>query len=242
MTRIPWYYIWSDKYEIFHTIFQDITSRIYPFLREEFAIRPIFIEQSEFDQKLNKTYQTHSFTGCNIKIDALIKCIESNMGSNFIFSDIDIVIHKSSIKEMIIPKLQDDMTFMTEDTGSTQANIGFCLIKATQQTLEFWKQIQKLVVEESGHDQTLVNRLLKTTNLKTSLFSEKDIISQKTCTPDRSFKIIQILSSGNNSTHWQYIEKIHALPIFINLEPYTYLISPEIREDIQIFNRTLNSK
>ena len=239
MSRIPWYYIWSEKYEIFHTIFQDTVSRVHPNMRKEFAIRPIYLEQSEFTKKLNTDHKTHPFTGCNIKIDTLIDCIEANMNNSFIFSDIDIIVRQPSIKAMIEKFLTSDMTFMSEDTNSTAANIGFCLIKATPETLVFWKQVQRLVLEESGHDQDIVNRLLKTTTLKTSLFSEIDIISQKTCTKATNFKIVQILSTGGNSAYWQLIEKIRILPFFINIEPYRYLISEQQTKDIQYFSSKL---
>lgn len=240
--RIPWYYIWSDKYEIFHTIFQDISSRIYPVLREEFAIRPLFIEQSEFQKKLSTNTQEHPFSGCNLKIDALIKCIEENIGTSFLFTDIDIIIRQPTIKHMLKPFQNYDMTFMTEELNTQLANIGFCYINANSNTLKFWKQVQEIVTKDNAHDQTVVNELLKETDLKVGFFSEKDIISQKTCTPNADFKIVQILSSGNNTSHWQLIEKLYTLPIFVNLNPYRYLISEEQRHDIKQFEEKVNSE
>jgi len=240
MTRVPWYYIWSEKYEIFHTIFQDTVTRLYPNISKEFSIRPIYLEQSEFTKKLNTDQTTHPFKGCNIKIDTLINFINANMNNYFIFSDIDIIVKQPDIRQMIDKHLKHDMTFMSEDKNSKAANIGFCLIKATKETLEFWKQVQRLVLEESGHDQDIVNLLLKTTKLKTALFSEIDIVSQKTCTKDTNFKIVQILSTGGNSVHWQLIEKIRIIPFFINIAPYKYLISEQQIKDIQYFSSKLN--
>jgi len=242
MSRIPWYYIWSDKYEIFHTIFQDITSRVFPKIREEFAIRPIYIEQQEFQKKLSKNIKEHPFSGCNLKIDALISCIEANKGSHFLFTDIDIIIRQPSIRALVKPFLEYDMTFMTEDTDTKDANIGFCLIKATDETLSFWKEVQKRVLKEAAHDQLIVNEMLKLTKRKFGLFSPKDIISQKTCTANSDFKIVQILSSGNNTSHWQLIEKLFTLPLFINMEPYKYLISDTTKKDISRFSDFVSGK
>jgi hypothetical protein len=241
MSRIPWYYIWSEKYELFHTTFQDITSRIFPKLREQFAIRPLYIEQHEFSNKLSKDPQIHPFAGCNLKIDALINCIEANMGKHFLFTDIDIIIRQPTIKEMLDPFKDYDMVFMTEDTHSNAINIGFCYIKASTETLEFWKNVQRRVKQEGGHDQDIANQLLKNNpHLKTGLFSPVDIISQKTCTADTNFKIIQILSSGGNSPHWQFIEKLYTIPMFIIMNPYKYLISEQDKKDVDSFTALVN--
>lgn len=240
--RIPWYYIWSEKYELFHTIFQDIANIVYPNIRKEFQIRPIYLEQNEFSKKLSKDIKVHPFAGCNIKIDALINCIEANIGHHFLFTDIDIIIRQPDIKEMVNPFLSHDMAFMTEETNMKLANIGFCFIKATEDTLRFWKNIQKLVKETGGHDQTIVNETLHYSNLKIGFFSDKHIISQKTCAADaQDFKVVQILSSGGNSSYWQYIEKLYTLPIFINLGQYQYLISDQEKHDIQKFTFLVNN-
>jgi hypothetical protein len=237
MSRIPWYYIWSEKYELFHTTFQDITSRIFPNLREQFAIRPLYLEQSEFSNKLCKNPEMHPFAGCNLKIDALINCIEANMGNHFLFTDIDIVIRQPTIKEMLDPFKEHDMVFMPEDKKSQEVNIGFCYIKASKDTLEFWKIVQQKVKQTGGHDQNIANQLLKTSpHLKTGLFSPVDIISQKTCTSDANFKIVQILSSGGNSSHWQFIEKLYTIPMFIVMNPYKYLISEQDNKDVAEFS------
>jgi hypothetical protein len=241
MSRIPWYYIWSEKYELFHTTFQDITSRIFPKLREQFAIRPLYIEQHEFSNKLSKDPQTHPFAGCNLKIDALINCIEANMNRHFLFTDIDIIIRQPTLMEMLDPFKDHDMVFMTEDTNSKAVNIGFCYIKASSSTLDFWKTVQRLVKQEGGHDQDIANQLIKSSpHLKTGLFSPVDIISQKTCTADTNFKIIQILSSGGNSPHWQFIEKLYTIPMFIIMTPYNYLISEQDKNDVDAFKALVN--
>jgi hypothetical protein len=242
MSRIPWYYIWSEKYELFHTTFQDITSRIFPKLREQFSIRPLYIEQHEFSSKLSKNPHTHPFAGCNLKIDAVINCIEANMGKHFLFSDIDIIVRQPTIKDMLAPFQDHDMVFMTEDNNSQAVNIGFCYIKASKETLEFWKTVQQKVRHEGGHDQDIVNQLIKSSpRLKTGLFSPVDIISQKTCTADTNFKIIQILSSGGNTPHWQYIEKLYTIPMFIIMTPYKYLISEQDDNDIKAFTAQVNA-
>ena len=141
------------------------------------------------------------------------------------FSDIDIVIIKPTIKGLLEPYSEYDMVFMSEDINSNQANIGFCYIKASAKTLLFWKKVKEQTMIKFAHDQQITNDLLLKTDCKTTLFSEKDIISQKTCSSNREFKIVQILSSGNMSAENQYLEKLEALSIFVNLTPYTYFKS-----------------
>jgi hypothetical protein len=141
---------------------------------------------------------------------------------------------------MIKPFLNTDMSFMTEDRGTKTANIGFCLIKASEKTLQFWKEVQNRVTLESGHDQAIVNDMLNRTLLTIDFFSVKDIISQKTCTHDADFKVVQILSSGNNTPHWQFIEKLYTLPLFIQLEPYNYLIGKQDKDDVKKFSELVS--
>jgi hypothetical protein len=87
-----------------------------------------------------------------------------------------------------------------------------------------------------------VNETLPNSNLKIGFFSDKHIISQKTCAADaQDFKVVQILSSGGNTSYWQYIEKLYTLPIFINLGQYSYLISEQEKQDIQKFSYFVNN-
>lgn len=158
------------------------------------------------------------------------------MGKHFLFTDIDIIIRQPTLTEMLDPFKDHDMAFMTEDIHSKAINIGFCYIKASNETLDFWRTVQRRVKQEGGHDQDIANQLLKNSpHLKTGLFSPVDIISQKTCTADTNFKIIQILSSGGNSAHWQFIEKLYTIPMFIIMNPYKYLISEQDNRDVAAF-------
>jgi hypothetical protein len=158
------------------------------------------------------------------------------MDRHFLFTDIDIIVRQPTLIELLDPFKDHDMVFMTEDTQSKDINIGFCYIKGSKETLDFWKTVQKKVKQEGGHDQDVANQLLKLSpHLKSGLFSPTDIISQKTCTADTNFKIIQILSSGGNSPHWQFIEKLYTIPMFIIMTPYKYLISAQDEKDVEAF-------
>ena len=48
--KIPWYYMWSPKYEIFHRLFIDTMKE------EAIEVCPIFIEQSTFDAEVDMRF------------------------------------------------------------------------------------------------------------------------------------------------------------------------------------------
>jgi len=194
--RIPWYYMWTPKYEMFHRLIQESMDR-FPRLRADFCDRPIYYEQALFNKKLTTEAGTHSFTNSNLKVDLMIQCIEQNWGKYFIFSDADIYINSAKVKEMCVPfmELGYDSVFMAESSDGSDVNIGFILIKANEATLALWKGIQAHINEQGGHDQSIMNNILqKGWSGKWCTFDTADVTSNKTYKVS-DFIIFQFLSS-----------------------------------------------
>ena len=181
--RIPWYYMWTPNYEIFHRLIQESLDR-FPKLRADFCDRPMYYEQALFNKKLCTEAGAHSFKDSNLKVDLMIQSIEQNMGQYFIFSDADIYIASAHVKEMCEPfmALDYDTVFMKEfsDEANRVVNIGFILTKANETTLALWKDIQRRINECGGHDQSIMNEILGTWSGKWATFDINDVVSSQT--------------------------------------------------------------
>uniref|UniRef100_A0A6C0K684 Nucleotide-diphospho-sugar transferase domain-containing protein n=1 Tax=viral metagenome TaxID=1070528 RepID=A0A6C0K684_9ZZZZ len=190
--------MWTPKYEIFHRLIQESMDR-FPRLRADFCDRPIFFEQALFNKKLSTEASVHSFMNSNLKVDLIIQCIEQNWGKYFIFSDADIFIRSAKVKEMCAPfmELSYDSVFMAENSYDSEVNIGFILTRANKATLALWKDIQARINQNGGHDQSIMNNILREGwSGKWCTFDIDDVVSNKTYRDDK-FIIFQFLSSCN---------------------------------------------
>ena len=228
--RIPWYYMWTSNYEFFHRLIQESFDR-FPRLRYDFCDRPVYYEQALFSKKLSDESGVHLFHNSNLKVDLMIQCIENNMGEYFIFRDADIYIASQNFKEVCEPFMADnyDIVFMKEDIDaeSTEVNIGFILVKANEATLTLWKDIQKNIIQSGGHDQAVMNKLLKTWSGKWGVFSNNDIASEKT--HSGTFIIFQFLSTISNRTS-ELAEKIYGVSKYYNIDHLLYLVKDDIKD------------
>jgi len=171
----------------------------FPRLRADFCDRPIFFEQALFNKKLSTEASVHSFMNSNLKVDLIIQCIEQNWGKYFIFSDADIFIRSAKVKEMCAPfmELSYDSVFMAENSYDSEVNIGFILTRANKATLALWKDIQARINQNGGHDQSIMNNILREGwSGKWCTFDIDDVVSNKTYRDDK-FIIFQFLSSCN---------------------------------------------
>jgi hypothetical protein len=169
----------------------------FPRLRADFCDRPIYYEQALFNKKLSTEAGAHSFTNSNLKVDLMIQCIEQNWGKYFIFSDADIFIGSSDVKGICVPfiELGYDSVFMAESSNSSDVNIGFILTKANETTLKLWKDIQARINEKGGHDQSIMNDILREGWAgKWCIFDTVNVVCNKTFN-GRDFIIFQFLSS-----------------------------------------------
>lgn len=228
MKRIPWYYMWTPNYEIFHRLIQESMDR-FPRLRTDFCDRPIYYEQALFSKKLSTDPGVHAFQGSNLKVDLMIQCIEQNMGEYFIFSDADIHIGSQKVKEMCDPFIADgyDTVFMKEegDKDNSEVNIGFVLTKANEATLALWKDIQNRINLSGGHDQAIMSELLKTWSGKWGMFSCDHVVSNKTYS--ETFIIFQFLSSTKGYVS-DMSEKLYNMSKFYDIDHLLYLVKDEI--------------
>lgn len=235
--RIPWYYMWTPKYEIFHRLIQESMDR-FPRLRADFCDRPIFYEQALFNKKLSTDAGVHAFLNSNLKVDLMIQCIEQNWGNYFIFSDADIFIGSAKVKEMCVPfmELGYDSVFMAENSYDSEVNIGFILTKANEATLALWKNIQHTINQHGGHDQSIMNNILREGwSGKWCTFDINDVVSNKT-SRHNDFIIFQFLSSCNGY-EYDMTEKLYTISKLYNIDHHYHLISDTILNYINILSK-----
>jgi hypothetical protein len=233
--RIPWYYMWTPNYEIFHRLIQESFDR-FPILHSDFCDRPMYFEQALFNQKLTISSEPgiHAFSNSNAKVDLMIQCIEQNWGKYFIFSDADIYINSGKVKEMCAPfmELGLDCVFMKENNTEYDVNIGFVLTKANDLTLALWKDIRQRILNEGGHDQSIMCALLKNWAGNWSTFDAKDITCNKTYS-DYNFIIFQFLSSCNGYES-DMAEKLYTLSKIYDIDYHLYLVNEAIIDNMKI--------
>jgi len=103
------------------------------------------------------------FGGVSIKIELIIQKIKENMGSSIVFSDATILINSANanqLPEFFEKHSSNDLCFADND-GNGYYNIGIILIKCHRNTLLFFKNVLKQLVDTKGWDQEVINRRLE---------------------------------------------------------------------------------
>jgi len=227
--KVPWFYMWSQKYAFFHNMLQDDMKD------SELKLEPIFIEQSVFDAKLHQTEGSHAWAGCSMKIDLLIERLKSAKEPYILFTDVDIVV-KPGIYEKIKPFMDkgDTMVFLKE---GEHLNIGFVLLKVCPEVLEFWELVKATMDEKAGHDQTHVNDLIREYPHPWSTFNQTDFACSNTW-DGSPFVVIQPLCS-NIGKEFVMAEKVFYAAQYTDTEKYMKYVPEEVIPYIYRFQEIL---
>jgi hypothetical protein len=226
---IPWYYIWSENYRMFHEIMQD--SIKYP----EFELSPIEIPQERFDSELYKNEGQHFWYKSLIKVDTILDCLKKGHEQSkpyILFTDIDIIVRDNIYKD--VKGFMDksvDMVFMKE--GSIM-NIGFMLLRVSDEVYSFWQLIRSKMMEKDGLDQMYVNECLLSYPRMYTHFDEKSYTPSNLWNGSLSCKVIQVLCDGLIK-EYNIIEKIVCISQLINIKPYMKYVDAKSMQKIEKF-------
>jgi len=171
---MKWYYIWSEKYRDFHNYIQDVIPR------DKFDVHAIYISQERFDKELYQKDGLHPWTGCNIKMNEIIRILEElENGEVFLFTDADMVIRPNSdIYDVVnfYRSLKDiDMIFSPEQNS---IQISSMLLRKTPTVLAFWKRVLELCIEfPTKLDQNIIIEELSSYKGKWLRFSDTHILN-----------------------------------------------------------------
>jgi len=215
---IPWYYIWSHDYRIFHEIMQD--SIKYP----EFELSPIEVPQSRFDSELYSKEGSHFWRGSCIKLNYIIESLKKAKEESkpyILFTDIDIVVRENIYNDVkgFMDKSMD-MVFMKEGNG---INFGFMFLRVCDEVIDFFiKVINNLkYINTSFMDQECVNAELPSYPGKYTCFNENDFILSNNWNVNNTptYKVIQVLCS-NPDKLCNMLEKTVSMCLLMDMRPY----------------------
>jgi hypothetical protein len=232
-----WFYLWSPKYEIFHTILQSCiqdTSGI--------DLHPIFLPQSVFEPKLALKKDEHWFRGNAIKYRLLVSILTKHPGEYIVFSDADLLVfdEDKTLSDYLKQYEENDITFMRENPDSMYLNIGCMLIKSSPYTVSFFNSLIALTETSGEVDQTVLNREIQRFEGKTGCFSIPDVVQSNSVNvnTDTCHRIIQCLNS-NGDYETILFEKLITVCLFLDITPFKHVL-PETVVKMLILHGTLN--
>ena len=214
-----WYYIWSPKYEIFHQILSN--SMVYA---SDFSLHPIFAEQSIFTRKAS---DGHAFTGISIKLFMIIKALRQHKDEYVICSDADLVILDKDALAKYLDTYKADITCMRDTVNEDSVyNIGFMLIKSTDETIALFETVYERIRAECGHDQTIFNEEIQSFSGTHEFFSMPEIVQSNMTVLDETL-LVQCLCSLADSD-MAMVEKLWSVSMFFDISYYKYLIPKKV--------------
>lgn len=177
---IPWYYIWTPKYELFHNVLS-FGIQHYPEVVEN---KNIFMTQEEFNQYLNKA-PGHYLCGCSVKLKKTYELLCTlPEGSYFIFSDADNLLFPGRALEDLLSlyiNLQADIVFMRESGKLHFNNVGFSLIRVCDANRELFKAaLDRFDQEPGGLDGSFINECLKSYKGSAYMFPHELAVTSST--------------------------------------------------------------
>lgn len=221
---IPWYYIWSPKYEIFHQILSKEIKKE----PTKFTLCDKFYPQEAFTTLYNPNSE-HFFAGNTFKFDVIIDALESTTSPYIIASDADLVPqYLNELADYLEKYKEYDIVYMRDNFTNETLNIGFGLIKNTPKTLSFFKQVRDEIRATGNQDQAIVNKFLQSSDLKYTMFSVPEIIQSNMYNTIQHFYIKQMLCSNHPTFELNYYEKLGTAAWFIDLCQYRHLISNSV--------------
>jgi hypothetical protein len=243
MSKLPWYFVWSDNYGVFADILTSIISDNF------FDLCPIEIPQEEFDRTL---YQEGKYflTGMYIKDYEIHKILQNTKeDSYFIFSDVDVIAFEDELHDYLVPFLENkdnnDIVFYKEN--ETNINVCFMLIKNTKKVRELYESIiEHHKIHNDYCDGGLMNEMLKTWDGKYSTFSPDYVASTINMKiSEHNYKNICVFAASCtafNNYKLNNIEKLLSFQNLFNMDLTEYIdsIKNELDEkDLKIVKRII---
>jgi Nucleotide-diphospho-sugar transferase len=226
MKPIPWYYIYSPKYEIFHHM---LSSSIGP--TTDFNVCPVFLPQEAF----SNTYSIpgeHFFTGNTLKLDLMIKALEQHPGEHVIVSDADVIADDSSNFRLYLESYMNNDITISPDVGTTIGNLGFIFLKSTPETIKFLKDAMFETYTTQKPDLAIVNKNLATFSGRHGLFTSEVTQTNKFILGS-NFYILQLLCTNHETYEKNLFEKLIAAARVLNITDLLHLIPDNVLETLR---------
>ena len=221
MDKIPWFFVYSEKYKVFYDILSNLISETY------FDVYAIEKDQSLFDKDTYKE-NTHFFSGCFIKDDEIWNILHTVPDDSFfIFSDVDLVVFEEPLYNYIQQFLKEDNDIVFMKESEEIVNVGFMLIKNTKKVKElFCKVMKDHILNPNVLDQTVINNFLTTWDGKYKTFSTEYVYTNLTfeLNVDKSkLCVYQPLCSASRNYKINILEKMVSIQHAFNLDLSNYI-------------------
>jgi hypothetical protein len=214
MTPLPWFYVYSERYEAMHYM---LHSHIYK--DPDFRVHPIKVDQSEFAKTTYLESNTHFLAGCFIKQATILQILKQlPTDSYFIFTDVDILVFNTNgLREMFQSYMDKgcDMVYSWENSDQDipikNYNIGISLIRVNEKTIKFFERfMEKSRTSVNTLDQNLLCSLLPEFPGTLGVF-DKHVVTMSNFLNDlettSKIKILQTLCSNHKDYHLNMQEK-----------------------------------
>jgi hypothetical protein len=134
-----------------------------PSIQDDFEIIFEFCEQTCPSAK----FMSEGWTDTTLrKVDLIVRAIEENWGSIFIFSDVDIQFF-CPIQETILKLMQDKDMVIQKNSPNGVLCSGFFACRGNEKTLHLWQDVKKTMQKNKlNSDQNSLNRCIKRHNTK----------------------------------------------------------------------------
>lgn len=150
--KIKLYALYTPSHEVLKDQF------FLPSLQDDFELVFEFCEQMCPSAK----FMTKGWTDTTIrKVDLIIRAIQENWGSLFIFSDVDIQFF-CPIKDTLLKLIQDKDIIIQKNTPDGVLCTGFFVCRGNEKTLRLWQDVKKVMEHNDlNSDQNSFNRCIK---------------------------------------------------------------------------------
>lgn len=150
--KMKLYALYTPSHEILKDLF------FLPSIKDDFDIILEFCDQTCPSAK----FMSEGWTKTTIrKVDLIIRAIEDNWGSIFIFSDVDIQFF-APIQDTILKHMHDNDMVIQKNAPNGVLCSGFFACRGNEKTLQLWKDVKiKMEEDDSNSDQNSLNYCIK---------------------------------------------------------------------------------
>lgn len=225
----PWYYVWSPSYRIFHEVLQFGTRDL-----SGVKLNPICVPQKVFDLKVDPK-ERHFLTGIGIKIHCLLKALNDNADQFIVFSDVDLIVLDKDLSKKLKLYEKNDITAMREKKDGEEYNIGFMLIKSTEEVKALFHRVLETIRSETVLDQDAFNQHIKSFSGTHGFFDTKDFIQSNMIRKDiwdtGNYSIIQCLSA-EQTTKEKILGKLATIVYFYDIRNLLCFVERDIAKSL----------
>jgi Nucleotide-diphospho-sugar transferase len=154
--KIKLYAIYTPSHEILKD------SYFLPSIQDDFELIIENVEQTCESAKFMSTGWTKTTMK---KVDLIIRAIQENWDSLFIFSDVDIQFF-APVKDIILSLMKDNDIIIQKNCPDGVVCSGFFVCRGNEKTLQLWKDVKKVMKKSSQSDQISLNQCIKRNSKK----------------------------------------------------------------------------